>query len=100
LPNLSGADEAASILVGVIYRVNNLKCVHADFKDAIADDERLSVQLRAGKAKNAPPVVKSKKELREELHNCEQSSSIIEHILSISRLPDYITKMIVSLCQS
>jgi hypothetical protein len=86
--NLSGADLRSSIIVGVIYY--GLKCVDADFKDTIIDHENLSTLLNNGSAKNVPPAVKNKKELRDKLrnHRAQLSTDVIDKILSRSSLKD------------
>jgi hypothetical protein len=99
-PNLSSADISkadllhadldSSIIIGVTYQVNDLKYADADFKDAIIDDERLSIQFSEGKAKNVSPTPKSKTELREKLEKLVKqrgfSSSFIEKAVSRSIL--------------
>jgi hypothetical protein len=69
---------------------NNLKCVDADFKDAIIDSEYLPNHLRKGKAKNVSPAVTNKKELRRKLMESKLHAGNIniELILSRSSLPD------------
>jgi hypothetical protein len=86
--DLSGANLYSSKMIGVKYDVNYLKCTDADFKDAIIDDERLSIQLTEGKAKNVSPGVKSKKELREKLEKQGVQRFYIWEALSLSNLPE------------
>jgi hypothetical protein len=57
--------------------------VDADLKDAIIYDENLSTELSKGKAKNVPPAVKNKKELREKVSNTQE----LEVLSFFSRYP-------------
>ena len=85
--NLSGADLRDSIIIGVRYQ--DLKCVNADFKGAIIDDENLSIQLSNGNAKNVPPVIKNKEELRRGLKNRGRLlANVIDELLLRSSLPE------------
>jgi uncharacterized protein YjbI with pentapeptide repeats/molybdopterin-guanine dinucleotide biosynthesis protein A len=85
--NLSYANLDSSIIIGVTDYVY-MKCKDADFINAIIDDERLSIQLRDGKAKNVPPTAKNKKELREMLEKRRVSPSVIDAAMSYSTLPE------------
>ena len=62
--------------------------IYADFKDAIIDDENLSIQLSNGKAKNIPAAVKSKGELRKKLEGRGLSEDYINALVSRSSLPE------------
>jgi Pentapeptide repeats (8 copies) len=88
--DLSSATLQNSIIIGARYRDNDLKCVDADFKDAIIDDENLTMRLSSNKnTKNVPPAVKNKRELREKLEERGFSRDvIIGEFLSRSSLPD------------
>ena len=82
--NISYSQLRFSIIVGVEHE--SLELEESNFKDAIIDDEDLSNHLSEREAKNVPPALKSKKELRDKLQKRGVSSSIIEHVLSRSVL--------------
>jgi uncharacterized protein YjbI with pentapeptide repeats len=84
--DLSNANLNNSIIIRARYQGNDLKCENADFKDAIIDDENLSIQLSNGKAKNVPAAVKTKGELRKKLGSRELPDDLINQLLSHSSL--------------
>ena len=91
--NLSDADLTnvklhRSILAGVRHEPHYPLCEDADFKDAIIDDERLTIHLRDRGAKNVPASVKSKNDLKERLEKSGMSSSSVQEVLDHSKLPD------------
>lgn len=67
---------------------NNLKCGEDNFRNAIIDDERLSIQLRKGGAKNVPHAARNKKEIGEKLEKRRLPSSFVKDALALSHLPE------------
>lgn len=77
---LSGANLRNSIILGVEY-LSGLICDNADFKDAIIDDAELSEYLDNHNAKNTPPAVKDKEELKKKLEERGFSKEYIDEML-------------------
>jgi len=83
--DLSNADLRFSIVGG---EHEYLKCEHANFQNAIIDDERLLTQIREGNAASLPILVKSRKELAEKLEKRGYKPKFIDRILSYSVSPE------------
>ncbi len=92
--DLSYANLASSIIIGVKFLVKNNKKHYPGSKNArfddstIIDDEELWRHLCNNNAKNVPPAVRDKKELREKLEERDFDEETIERYLSLSSLAD------------
>ena len=92
--DLSNANLASSIIIGVKFLAKNNKkhyprSKNARFDDStIIDDEELWRHLCNNNAKNVPPAVRDKKELREKLEERDFDEETIERYLSLSSLAD------------
>jgi hypothetical protein len=71
-----------------LNEIKDLKCEGADFEGAIIDDENFLNYLRAHNAKNIPPVIKDKKELRKRLEERCLDQEYIAQLLSCSCLKE------------
>lgn len=92
--DLSNANLASSIIIGVKFLVKNNKkhyprSKNATFDDStIIDDEELWRHLCNNNAKNLPPAVRDKKEIREKLEERDFDGETIERYLLRSSLAD------------
>jgi hypothetical protein len=81
--DLSHANLGYSIIIGARYEDHDLKCVGANFQDATIDDEDLAILLSKGNAKNVPPTIKDKEELKKKLEDRVKLSAVfVERSLS------------------
>ena len=96
LANLSDANLRHSLMIGTRYQDQGeyFKCLDTDLVDSIIDDENLSIALKDGNAKNVPPAVENKSELRKrlikwlEVNRSPIDDIDVEFLLSLSPLRD------------
>jgi hypothetical protein len=79
-------------MIGTKYQHEDeyFKCLDADLEDAIIDDETFVKVLKDGNAKNVPPAVENKRELRKRLEDAilPLPKYVVDSLLSLSPLQD------------